>query len=134
MQTVVCVHCGRPVTLQGAAARRIIANCRGSAETRWKSSEPARALLPKGGVGSELKKLLAMVGIEATPHCGCNRRASEMDARGPEWCEQNINAIVGWLREEAGNRGLPFVDIAAKLLIKRAIHNARKAAQADKME
>lgn len=87
-----------------------------------------------GGPGTELKKLLASVGITATPNCSCNARAADMDRNGVEWCESNIDTIVGWLREEAEKRGLPFVDFAAKLLIKRAIHNARKAAQADKME
>ena len=50
-----------------------------------------------------------------------------MDANGCDWCDANIEEIVGWLRESAGERGLPFVDMAARLLVKRAIHNARKA-------
>jgi hypothetical protein len=52
-----------------------------------------------------------------------------MDARGVAWCERNIDTIVGWLREEATKRKLPFVDIAGRLLVKRAIRNARKTAQ-----
>ena len=55
-----------------------------------------------------------------------NRRAAEMDARGVEWCEQNIEVIVGWLREEAGKRGLPFVDMAGTALVKLAIRKAKK--------
>jgi hypothetical protein len=50
-----------------------------------------------------------------------------MDARGPDWCEANIDTIVGWLREEAGKRGLPFIDMAGRMLVRRAIKNARKA-------
>jgi hypothetical protein len=50
-----------------------------------------------------------------------------MDANGCDWCEANIEEIVGWLRESAAQRGLPFLDVAARLLVKRAIHNARKA-------
>jgi hypothetical protein len=50
-----------------------------------------------------------------------------MDERGVEWCEQNLDEIVGWLREEATKRGLPFVDVAGRMLVKRAIHNAKKA-------
>jgi hypothetical protein len=38
-----------------------------------------------------------------------------------------MNEIVSALRENAEKRGLPFVDIAARLLVRRAIHNARKA-------
>jgi hypothetical protein len=83
---------------------------------------------PPPGPGTELKKLLAKVGIIAAPNCSCNARAAEMDARGCDWCEENIDTIVGWLREEATKRGLPFLDAAGRLLVKRAIRNARKAA------
>jgi hypothetical protein len=80
------------------------------------------------GPGTELKKLLATVGITASPTCSCNARAAEMNARGVDWCKANIDTIVGWLREEAAKRGLPFLDAAGRLLVRRAIRNARKAA------
>jgi hypothetical protein len=86
---------------------------------------------PAHGPGTELKKLLARVGIVATPDCSCNARAAEMDRQGCDWCEQNVDTIVGWLREQAEARGLPFVDLAGRLLVRRAIGNARKAAPAD---
>ena len=84
-----------------------------------------------GGPGTELKKLLAKVGITATPDCSCNARAAEMDRREqetPGWCESNLDTIVGWLREQAAARGLPFVDLAGRLLVRRAISNARRNA------
>jgi hypothetical protein len=83
---------------------------------------------PTYGPGTELKKLLAKVGITATPDCACNARAAEMDRQGVEWCEANLDTIVGWLREQATARGLPFLDLAGRLLVRRAIQNARKAA------
>ena len=78
------------------------------------------------GPGTELKKLLRTVGIVPTPGCSCNARAAEMDARGCDWCDKNLDLIVGWLREEATNRRLPFVDAAGRLLVRRAIANARR--------
>jgi hypothetical protein len=81
--------------------------------------------------GTELKKLLARVGITATPDCACNARAAEMDRREqetPGWCEANIDTIVGWLREQAEARGLPFLDLAGRMLVRRAISNARRNA------
>jgi len=80
------------------------------------------------GPGTALKKLLARIGITASPQCRCNKRAALMNARGPDWCEANIDTIVQWLREEAASRGLPFLDAAAKMLVRRAIRNARKEA------
>ena len=80
--------------------------------------------------GTAIKSLLATVGIVATPDCSCNQRAAEMDRRGCDWCEENLDVIVGWLREEAHKRKLPFVDFAGRLLVRRAISNARKAQKA----
>ena len=83
---------------------------------------------PTHGPGTELKKLLAKVGIVSSPDCTCNARAAEMDRQGVEWCEANIDTIVGWLREQAEARGLPFLDVAGRLLVRRAIANARRNA------
>jgi hypothetical protein len=81
------------------------------------------------GPGGALKSLLrSILGITATAECSCNARAAQMDARGCEWCEANIDTIVGWLREEAEKRGLPFLDVVGRLLVRRAIRNARRAA------
>lgn len=49
-----------------------------------------------------------------------------MNEMGDQWCEENIDTIVDWLREAAAERGLPFMATPARLLVKRAIHNARK--------
>jgi hypothetical protein len=85
---------------------------------------------PTHGPGTELKKLLARVGIVSSPDCSCNARAAEMDRREqetPGWCEANLGSIVGWLREQAEARGLPFIDLAGRMLVRRAISNARKS-------
>lgn len=88
------------------------------------------ASAPAAGPGTELKKLLAgwPFRIVASPNCSCNARARTMDERGCDWCEANIDTIVGWLREEATKRRLPFIDAAGRLLVRRAIANARKPA------
>jgi hypothetical protein len=79
-----------------------------------------------GGPGTELKKILSSVGIHAKPNCACNRKARIMDERGIEWCQKNINQIIGWLKEEAEKRKMPFVEAFARILVKRAIYNAKK--------
>lgn len=86
-----------------------------------------------GGPGTELKALLKFIGITATPNCSCNARARAMDEnelREPGWCEANIDTILDWLKEQADIRGLPFLRVGAKVLVRRAISNAkRKSAQ-----
>jgi hypothetical protein len=87
------------------------------------------------GPGTELKKLLSSIGITATPNCKCNARVKHMDAmeaQEPGWCETNIDTVVGYLRESAADRGLPFLDAAGRVLVRRAIKNARKAALTNK--
>ena len=76
--------------------------------------------------GTELKKLLGRFGIQAESGCPCESRANEMDRQGCDWCEANVPTIVGWLREEATKRGLPFLDVAGTVLVRRAISNARR--------
>ena len=83
---------------------------------------------PTHGPGTELKKLLALIGITSAPDCACNAHAAEMDRMGGEWCAANIDTIVGWLREQATARGLPFLDAAGGMLVRRAIRNAARLA------
>jgi hypothetical protein len=92
--------------------------------------KPVKAQPPALGPGTELKKLLAgwPFRIVAKPNCSCNARARDMDRRGCDWCEANVDNIVAWLREEAAKRKLPFFDLAGRVLVRRAIRNARKAA------
>lgn len=93
------------------------------------SGGPPQQTAPERGPGTELKKLLAKIGITATPNCKCNSRVKHMDAmeaQEPGWCERNIDTIVGYLREAAAERKLPFVDMAGRVLVKRAIANARR--------
>jgi len=83
---------------------------------------------PPRGPGTELKKLLAgwPFHLVASADCKCNQRARYMDAKGCDWVEANIEECVGYLRESAAERGLPFVDMAGRVLVRRAIANARK--------
>jgi hypothetical protein len=80
------------------------------------------------GPGTELKKLLSKLGLKPAPNCQCNARILLMNGRGVDWCAANIDIIVGWLREEATRAKLPFVEVGARLIVKRAIRNARKRA------
>lgn len=105
----VCSKCGEAVRYSGAMKLHKICRVRSACFA-----------------GAELKTLLGRFGLSASVDCKCNSRAAYMDANGCDWCEANIEEIVGWLRESAAERGLPFVDIAGRLLVRRAITNARR--------
>jgi hypothetical protein len=85
--------------------------------------------MPSLGPGTELKRLLRKLCIQSTPGCLCDQRALIMDEEGPDWCKDNLQTIVSWMKEEAEIRGLPFSRIAARLLVLRAIQVARKKAR-----
>ena len=80
-----------------------------------------------GGPGTELSKLLKMIGINAKEKgCGCRSHAKRMDREGPQWCRDNIETVLGWLQTEAKKRQLPFVKAAAKQVVLLAIRRAEK--------
>lgn len=76
-------------------------------------------------VGNILAGILKSLWLKPRTGCKCNQRAQEMNARGPDWVEENIDTVSGWLREEARNRGLPYADIVGKALIMQAVTRAR---------
>ena len=78
------------------------------------------------GPGTELHRLLGKLGLHMTKGCACKARMVQMNKWGCEGCDENIDTIVGWLAEEAASRGLPFLNTVGRLLVKRAISNARK--------
>ena len=80
------------------------------------------------GTGTQLEKLLRIVGITEKENCKCGQHAFVMNSEGPDWCEKNIKTIIGWMKEEAQKRKLKllFNEKLATLLVKRAIKNARK--------
>lgn len=85
---------------------------------------------PTHGPGTELAKLLKRLGVNPTPTCQCRGKQQQMDAWG---CDESsrperIDEVVAVMRAEAEARGLPFLDFAGRLLVRRAISNARRNA------
>ncbi len=115
-----CVHCGRVVLTASltAAMRCSVA-----------SVAVVAPAVSRTGPGTKLMELLAgwPFYVTATPDCPCKAYAAQMDAWGPDECARRQIQIVGWLRDEAAARGLPFLDAVGHLLVRRAISQARKA-------
>jgi predicted Fe-S protein YdhL (DUF1289 family) len=98
-----------------------------------KQPKPQELDIEGAGPGTELKKLLAKLGIAVTPDCPCSGHAALMDQNGCEWCEQNLATILGWMREESARRGVIFIEKAATFLVKRAIAKARRSEEETKI-
>jgi len=114
----VCARCGKSLVV---FREPVFALC--------KAASRNADLLHSHGPGAELSRLLKRFGIEPTPTCQCRAKAAQMDAWGCDECSkpERIEEVVGVMREEAKARGLPFVDMAGRMLVRRAIANARKA-------
>lgn len=78
------------------------------------------------GPGTILSNMISTMGIKSTPNCSCRRHAIEMNIKGPDWCEANMDTILGWLKEESTKRSLPFVEMVAKMIVQRAIKTSRR--------
>ena len=85
---------------------------------------------PSHGPGTELSKLLKRFGISPTPTCQCRAKQQQMDQWGCDECSkpERIDEVVAVMRAEAEARGLPFLDLAGRMLVRRAIANARRNA------
>lgn len=70
--------------------------------------------------------MLKRFGFEYTPDCPCESHAAEMDARGCKWCRDNIDIIVGWMKEEAENRKVPFIAFVTRRIVLKAIALAER--------
>lgn len=78
--------------------------------------------------GTELRKILSWFGI-ASDECGaCESHAEQMDEWTCEQAEDRVELVLIWLRNEAINRRLPFIEPVARAAVLLAIANARKAA------
>ena len=91
-----------------------------------------RSLFPKtleenpNGPGSILTNMLSTIGIKSTSNCACRRHAIEMNDKGADWCEENMDKILSWLKEESAKRKLPFVESVAKMMVNKAISKSRE--------
>lgn len=91
-----------------------------------------RSLFPRtmeedpNGPGTILSNMISTMGIKSTPNCSCRRHAIEMNVRGPDWCEANMDTILSWLKEESAKRNLPFVEMVARMIVQRAIKTSRR--------
>jgi hypothetical protein len=88
---------------------------------------PKEAPSASGGPGTELKAILATIGIHASPTCGCNKMATQMDQWG-EASLDHIEEIVDVMEQTAKDRSLPFLRSVGRKLVKMAVRRWQKKA------
>lgn len=76
----------------------------------------------KGCVGQELKKLL----VNISDKYNLFKYYEEFDARGYEWCSNNIEKIIAKLSIFTNQNQLEFSNKSARILVRKAILNTKK--------
>jgi len=131
----VCRVCKVPAPyFRGDNPERLFRQCPASPLSYERNGVRARPLATGGakdattGPGTELKALLAKWGIVETGGCNCRAMARKMDTWGVDGCEEHMDEILDHMEAEATKRRLPipFRRSLTKLLVNRAIRNARK--------
>jgi hypothetical protein len=101
-------------------------------------AQKLRSMFPKtleehpNGAGTILSGMISSLGIKSTPNCSCRQHAIEMNEKGPDWCEQNLGQILGWLKEESNKRSMPFIETIAKIMVMKAIKKSRRLLEKEK--
>lgn len=54
------------------------------------------------GPGTELKEILASIGVNPHPDCGCNGKMMEMNRLGDDGCDEKADEIAAFLHQNAG--------------------------------
>lgn len=86
-------------------------------------TEPVTVL--QNGPGTELKKLISWF-YSPTKKCKCDTRIQKMNSWGPDKCEQNMDTILRWLQHSASIAKVPYLEIAARMMVAKAIRKSRK--------
>jgi hypothetical protein len=75
-------------------------------------------------VGTEIAKMLSWFPVSK---CGrCAKLEARFNRWGPDRCEKNIDRIVKYLRISARRKKIPTTDTLLKILVRKAIRNARR--------
>jgi hypothetical protein len=79
------------------------------------------------GVGTQLTKIFKTASLGMISPCeGCRGLATEMNRKGIDWCESNMEYILNGIRDNAKKMKVPFNEPFVKKLVQWAIRRARR--------
>ena len=122
---LVCSRCSSRIRNLDPAdipARGIVCRCGNRIQPgEARPDRLARPPAPKEGPGTELKKLLAELGLTGIKGCGCNAKAAQMNRWGPRTCREKSAEIASWLRKSRGKASWAEVLRAAAAVVARGL-------------
>jgi len=95
-------------------------------QTRLQSLYPKTLEADPNGPGTILTNMIKTLGIKSSSSCSCRRHALKMNAKGADWCKDNLGEICAWIKEESKKRKIPYVETVVKIMVNRAINKSKK--------
>lgn len=77
------------------------------------------------GIGSCLLMLLGKLNVHYDQLSTAKSKANYLDKQGIDWCENNQDIILGWIKEESNNKNITYNPKLAKILLRLAIKQSK---------
>lgn len=126
----ICENCGRRLSFTAVGEDRpISAKCRiPNNFIKIENRSIINELFDKeiDGVGSKLSEILSKIGIKYQTNCECSSKIKLLNKKGIIWCKNNMSTILEWMNDEAKKKNIPFIESAAKAILRLAIIKTNK--------
>lgn len=117
----ICKKCGRNIKYKTGIFPT--AKCRLPEDYKFRSGYLHSQKLI--GVGDTLSNIISKMGYGYSSMSRARAKITYLNKKGIDWCEQNQNIILLWLKEECIEKRIQFLDKIGKSLIRLAIKKAK---------
>ena len=117
----ICKKCGRNIDYKKGTIPT--AKCRLPEDYKFRSGYLHGKKLM--GVGDTLSNIISKMGYGYSPISRARAKITYLNKKGIDWCEQNQDVILIWLKEECVANRIQFLDLIGKSIIRLAIKKAK---------
>lgn len=118
---LICKKCGRNMDYKKGGIST--AKCRLPEDYKFRSGYLHNKKLM--GVGDTLANIISKIGYGYSPVSRARAKITYLNKKGIDWCEQNQDVILIWLKEECVANRIQFLDLIGKSIIRLAIKKAK---------
>jgi len=132
-----CIACMKedppqaPNKVTASLALHTASDARSRSVLHVRLSDYIHAQVKAQGAGDWLARSLRILGFRGHGSCKCFEHAIYMNMQGVPWCRENMDTIVGWLKEAAEEQdmGWIFTHFGTRSLIRLALNRAESYEQ-----
>lgn len=119
----ICKNCGRNQAYQSNQKFMPIAKCRIPEDYYFRSQYIHNKKIK--GVGDTLSEIINKIGYAYPNVSGARAKLTYMNKKGIDWCDQNQELIIKWIKEECTLYQIQFLELIAKAIVRLAIRKAK---------